>query len=339
MTNSFDNIRLERGMYTHSGKSFSQVLESLDPTENYRSTALEGLDAYQRQLKRFGIKARGAGSSTVEKFFQNSETAVLFPEFVARSVKAGMDAADILPAICALVTEIDASDYRPVAIPEGAAVSTDEGDELNEMTLKTRENSVKMKKKGRILTASYEALRGQKLEVLALALRQIGAGIMRSHLAEAVETIKDGDGNSNPATIFKVGTAPISGTSGKITYASLIDFWNTFDGFELNTFLVSRDMAVAMLKLAEFQNVNVGLDFQGSGKMITPLGATLIPCSVLDSGEIIGLDRTCALEMAASPSVLVEQDKLISRQLDRVAVTSAAGFAKLCVGASAVLEV
>ena len=49
-------------MYGETGKSFTQVLESFDPSEEYRGTALEGLDAYQRQLKRFDIKVRGAGS-------------------------------------------------------------------------------------------------------------------------------------------------------------------------------------------------------------------------------------------------------------------------------------
>ena len=37
----YDNLRLEKGMYRQTGKSFTQVLESLDPSENYRGTALE----------------------------------------------------------------------------------------------------------------------------------------------------------------------------------------------------------------------------------------------------------------------------------------------------------
>ena len=53
----YDNLRLEKGMYRQAGMSFTQVLESLDPSENYRGTALEGTDAFQRQLKRFGIRA------------------------------------------------------------------------------------------------------------------------------------------------------------------------------------------------------------------------------------------------------------------------------------------
>ena len=84
MTYGYENLKLEKGMYAQSGKSFSKVLESLDPSENYRGTALEGLDAFQRQLKRFDIHVKGAGSDMVEKFFHTTDSAVLFPEFVSR---------------------------------------------------------------------------------------------------------------------------------------------------------------------------------------------------------------------------------------------------------------
>ena len=43
---------LDKGMYREAGRSFSQVLESQDPSERYKGTSLEGLDAFQRQLKR-----------------------------------------------------------------------------------------------------------------------------------------------------------------------------------------------------------------------------------------------------------------------------------------------
>ena len=88
---AFDNIHLEKGMYHEAGRSFTQVLEQLDPSEGYRGTPLENTDAFQRQLKRFGIRVKGAGSDTVEKFFSTFESAVLFPEFLARAVRQGMD--------------------------------------------------------------------------------------------------------------------------------------------------------------------------------------------------------------------------------------------------------
>ena len=42
MTYGYENLKLEKGMYAQSGKSFSRVLESLDPSENYRGTATGG---------------------------------------------------------------------------------------------------------------------------------------------------------------------------------------------------------------------------------------------------------------------------------------------------------
>ena len=110
---AFDNIRLEKGLYA-SG-DFTGSLERIDPSENYSGTALEGLDAYQRQLKRFDIKVSGAGSDVVDKFFKTSDSAVLFPEYVSRAVRQGMEEANVLPRIVASTTVIDSLDYRSIA--------------------------------------------------------------------------------------------------------------------------------------------------------------------------------------------------------------------------------
>ena len=104
----FDNIKLEKGLY--SSGNFTKALESIDPSENYKGTSLESLDAYQRQLKRFGIKVGGAGSDVVDKFFSTADSAVLFPEYVSRAVRQGLEQADILPGIVASTTVIKTVD-------------------------------------------------------------------------------------------------------------------------------------------------------------------------------------------------------------------------------------
>lgn len=67
----FESIALEKGMYTVPHKSFSRLLEEMDPSENYKGTALEGMDAYQRQLKRFDIRVGGVGSDPSGKVFSD----------------------------------------------------------------------------------------------------------------------------------------------------------------------------------------------------------------------------------------------------------------------------
>lgn len=64
----FNSIKIDKSMYARSGKNLTQQLEEMDPSANYRGTELEGLDAFQRQLKRFDIKVKGRNSDTVEKF-------------------------------------------------------------------------------------------------------------------------------------------------------------------------------------------------------------------------------------------------------------------------------
>jgi hypothetical protein len=82
-----------------------------------------------------------------------------------------------------------------------------------------------------------------------------------------------------------------------------------------------------------------GLNFRGTGKLSTPLGAALHRTGAVADGVIIGLDNRYALEQVRAGDVLVEYDKLIDRQMERAAITSICGFGKICDGASAVLNV
>lgn len=342
MAYQFENVKLEKGMYGQSGKSFTKVLEVLDPSEAYRGTALEGLDAFQRQLKRFDIHVKGAGSDMVEKFFHTSESSVLFPEFVSRVVRQGMES-DILPEITATVTNFDGMDYRSIA-----SVPTDDDKELKRVeegaaipttSIRTQENLVRLHKRGRMLVASYEAIRFQRLDLFSVTLRQIGAYIARMHLQDAVEVLRNGDGNNNAAPVYRVGDSTIGGTASTLSYDELVNFWAQFDPYTMNTMLVSNDVMLQMLKMPEFQNPLTGLNFQGTGTLSTPMGAKLLRTSVMPNGMMIGLDKNYALERICGSEVAVEYDKLIDRQLERAAITSISGFAKPYQDASKVLTI
>ena len=343
MAYHYENIHLEKGMYGRSGQSFAKTLEELDPSEHYRGTPLEGLDAFQRQLKRFDIKVKGAGSDMVEKFFHTTESSVLFPEFVSRVVRQGLEEGSILPDLVATVTHFDGMDYRSItSVPteeDKKLRRVEEGAAIPETVIRTQENLVRLHTRGRMLVASYVAIRFQRLDLFSVTLRQIGAYIGRMHLADAVGVLTNGDGNGNAAVVYKVGTSPISGSAGTLSYEAMVDFWSQFDPYTMNTLLVGSDMMLAMLKMQEFQNPLTGLNFQGTGTLTTPLGAKLLRSSVVPAGTLIGLDNRYALEQISSSDILVEYDKLIDRQLERAAITSISGFAKLSTDASKVLKV
>ena len=320
MAYQFENVKLDKGMYRNAGMSFTQVLEKADPSQQYKGTELEGLDAFQRQLKRFDIKVKGPESDCVEKFFRTSDSAILFPEYISRCVRQGMMEADILPHIVATVTKIDSMDYRSITTcpgDDGGISLLEEGTEIPSTTIEASSTLVSLKKRGRMLVASYEAIRHQKLDLFSITLRQLGAGIARAQLADAVEVL------------MEAGYPVDFENEGELTYGDLVNLWSEFDPYQMNTLLVSYDMMNKILKLPELQNTHAGFDFQNSGKLVTPMGATLLRCSALPENTIIALDKRYALEMVESGGVIVEYDKLIDRQLERAAITATAGFSPM----------
>ena len=332
---NFENITIEKGMYQAKG-GLTGALERLDPSENYSGTSLEGLDAFSRQLKRFDIRVSGRGSDCVEKFFQCSDSAALFPEYVSCAVRQGMERADILPKLVATVTEIEGMDYRSIVSAPSEDDKTlkivGEGATIPQTTVKTRENLVKLHKRGRMLVASYEALRFQRLDLFTVTLNQIGAYIARAQLKDAIDVLLNGDGNNNAATNVALTTA------GTLTYADLLKLWANLNPYELNTILAPTQEMQTILGMTQMQDAHAGLDFQGTGNMVTPLGATLLHAPEMTAGTIIGLDKNCALEMVQAGGIMTDYDKLIDRQLERAAITCTAGFSKIFTEAAKTLS-
>ncbi len=333
--NNYKSLGLDRAMYHSSRGSFSQLLEELDPSGDYAGTDLGGLDAYERQLKRFDIRVKGPRSNQVEKFFSTASSAALFPEYVARAVHQGMGEAAILESIVASKTNIDSLDYRSISVDNGKELmelkAVGEGQEIPETAIHLKENLVRLKKRGRMLAASYEALRFQRLDLFTVALRQIGGYIAKSQLDDAVEVLVNGDGSPESAAEVLETAAP------DMAYGDLVRLWEQFEEYQMNTLLAAPDMAAKLLNLPEFKDPAAGLGFQNSGKLGTPLGAVLFKTASVPAGTLVALDSRCALEMVTAGEVQVDYDKLISCQLERAAITSIAGFVKIFPAAVKVL--
>ena len=330
---SFDNIHLEKGMYA-GGRTLTQTLESLDPSAAYKGTALENLDAFQRQLKRFDIKVSGPQSDVLAKFFAGSDSSALFPEYVSRAVQLGLSEADQLQNLLAATTYIQSQDYRALSSDLGADefAEVGEGEEIPQTVVSAQKNLTRLKKRGRMLVASYETLKFQRLDVLTVTLKQIGAYIARQQLSDAVDTLINGDGNDNAAQVVHTAAA------GMLGYADLLALFAGIDPFEMNAMLVSGGTLLKMLAIDEFKNPETGLNFQATGKLTTPLGAALVRTAGAPDGAVVGLDKNYALEMIVANGVQIDYDRLIDRQLERAAISCVAGFAKIFTGASMMLK-
>lgn len=311
----YNTIKIEKGLYNLSGKTFSQALEAMDPSENYTDEALRKMDAFERQLKRFDIKVNGVNADKVDKFFQSTESAALFPEFVRRAVEAGLNSGCV-NKITAAVSVSDGVDARGIVLSDGTeeyAGSAVYGGDLPKSSISLTSSAIALKKFGRVVNAPYEAVRQQRIDVFAVALRAVGAKLAKAVEKAAVAALTSG-----------VTAASMAGTT--FNYAELAAFWGSFDKAEMNTIVCSPATAAKILAFDEMNKAV--LPAAGCGT-VTPFGAEIVVSPAVDNKTLIGLDRNSALEMIRGGDVIVEVDKLISKQSDAAAVAVNVGFSAI----------
>lgn len=319
----FNSIKIEKGLYNLSGKTFSQALEALDPTENY-TDGLAKLDAFERQLKRFDIKVKGVNADKVDKFFQSAESALLFPEFVRRAVESGLNSGCV-NKITAAMSIVDGIDCRGIVLSDGETAYGAEiavGGALPESSISLTSAPIALKKFARLINAPYEAIRQQRLDVFAVALRAVGAKLAKAVEASAIAAVTESAEN-------------VSMTGGEFNYSELASFWGKFTNCEMNVVVCSPATAA---KILAFDEMNKAVTTNG-GNMLTPFGAEIVVSSAVADDIAIGMDKTCALEFIRGGEVVVEVDKLISKLSEAAAVAVNAGFSVISADAVKILSI
>ncbi len=312
----YNTIKLEKGMYNLTGKSFTQALEALDPSAAYADTPLAGSDAFQRQLKRFDIHLNGSDCDRVEKFFTTTESAVLFPEFIRRAVLAGMNDG-ILQDLTAAETKITGTSYTGFTIDHGSSAytaTTAAGGTLPTTEIEMASSATTLSKFGRLITASYEVIRQQRLDVFAVMLRSIGMKLANAITSQALTTLYS---STTPAAL--------QDSSAGFTYADLAALCGSFSEYNLTTVITTPAIMASILSMTQMEHATTDAD----GSVLLPFGAKLVKSASLSGNKVLGLDKRFALEMISSAELILETDKLIDCQLDRIGISFSVGFRTL----------
>ncbi len=319
----YNNIHLEKGMYHLAGKSFTEALEALDPSSQYADTPLAQLDAYERQLKRFDIRISGKNCDKVEKFFTSTESAVLFPEFIRRSIRQGIDSS-VLSDISAAETKCSSSQYLGCDLDDSVSYDTvsDQWDTLPVTEISEQTTPLTLSKYARSIHISYEAIRRQRLDVLSVMLRSVGVKLGNAIVKAAVTVLKSEAGSSTTMA----GSA--------LAYSDLAALCGKFKDFNLNTVIASPAVLASILTMDQMADSSSDVP----GKAMLPFGAMILKTAQLDDKTIIGIDKNFALEMITATDLIMETDKLIDSQTSTITVSVQAGFRSIMTDAVHVLS-
>ena len=320
----YDNIKLEKGLYNLSGKSFVDVLEEQDPSENYVGTPMEKLDAFERQLKRFDIKLNGKHCDKVEKFFTTTESAVLFPEYIKRCIIQGIED-NHFDDVIAVKTVINSTSYRGTYINDGTSYSSDitAGGVIPESVIYENASPQVLGKLGRMINAPYEVVRQQNLDIVSIQLRIIGRKLGRGIYSKILTTIED-------------NADSVNASSNALSYDDLIKLYAEFTNYDMNVLIASPITCAKILNISELKDCCCT---HKEGDIILPFGAKLIKSTSIDDNTLYALDKNFAIEYVTSTELFMETDNVINRQLDRLSVSTQYLFRCLEANAMKVLNI
>jgi hypothetical protein len=329
-------IEVSRETYVEAqsrGLTLSELLE----TENYDpSGASSPLDAFERQLAVKDIRVGGKNPVTVELFYQGAPA--LLPEFMMREIKRGQKMRPELDKLIASSSTISSSRYTPFYVnvtPNQSKLSLrpiGDSAEIPTLTVAEQLHSITVPDYGITLKTSYKALRHRTTAQFRVLLWYIGFRLQADKMALVVDTVTNGDGNDNAATVINTDT------SGSFTYADLVALWNEFFPFEMNTILCHKDMIKTILTMDEFKDPMAGFKFQKTGDLVSPLGSTLVRCDDVPSDVVMGLDNRFAIEEVVSQPLMVEYDKVIEQKLEEAVISESVAYAKVIKEAALVLD-
>ncbi len=278
----------------------------------------------------------GANPSTVELFFSTAPT--LLPEFILREIKRGQKMRPGLADLGATSTVVNANRYTPFFIsgsptqPRFSLRPIGDGAEVPRLVVAEQLHTITIPDYGMALEVSYKALRHRTAAQFKVLLWYIGFRLQADKMGLVMNTILNGDGNANPATVFNTAT------TGVLTYSDLITFWAEFFPYEQNVILCHKDKLKSILTMAEFKDPMAGFKFQRTGEVVSPLGSKLVRSDDVPNDLVIGLDSRFAIEEVIAQPVMVEFDKVIEQKLEEAVISESVAYAKVIREASLVLD-
>lgn len=349
MLQKLKRINLEAGMYKQAEKegiSFGKWLENHYAKEcgeesiYYGKSELEQqlikmklteagkeapLTAFEAQLKVRGIKAFGLNTDPISKFYNTGDSEVLFPAFISNQIIAGLLLGSLVQELVAKTEIIEGVNYQKLTLtdsePDRQLREVGEGVEFPATKISVGDEMVKMKKYGRYLEASYEALSGQKVGVFALFLQRIGVQIGIDETDDAILVAVNGDGNSNAA-----GKTVDVASSGTIAVADVINFASGAPSpYKVNKFVAKKAL------LQEYWATLAGMSnpYDQFGFVGISLPRSLEwdrAASLVDADVAVGVDSRFALARLSSGGVMTEAENIIRRQIKGTAISIYSGF-------------
>lgn len=349
-----------------SAKTKNMTLSAFLNEREMENEALRAtnLDAFDAALLTAGIVVKGneklnIQSSSMEKFFTTTEGRLLFPEFMVRTIKQSIFAQPITQYLVGETQTITGDTMRqPVLDLKGTGIGIKNRDSLKKRrvseaasipvaSLKLAETAISIYKYGLGTKASYEVIRRMTIDMFRKHIELIGQFAAYDEVDDIIDVIINGDGNNNPAPVFKRTELNSAGKAGILDDTTLLKFLIKLYPINIDTVVVGEELFIQLAStLSDTSTMNGITPYipfelpQGIFKGLTVIYDPNTPKSTDSKEQVIGINRGMAIrKIIEQNSMIQESEKFAHDQTQAMYMTENAGFGKMYDEASAVLVV
>lgn len=267
--------------------------------------------------------------------------------------------AQIAPAIplselVAFTTGISSGTYEAYYLTEDAAsermVRVAEGAEIPRTKIVSGDRNIKLKKYGRAIEESYEAMRRMKIDRVARLIELMAVRAEMDKVSAVTDIIINGDGNSGTsATSYNLTTLDAAATAGTLSLPGWLAFKMKFANPYMMTTALATDTVALQMFLLNAGSANIPLAFLpttvgvGNFRAINPGladGVGLGWTSDAPTLKIVAIDKRFAIERVYEiGGNISEVENIISRQVKLMTLTEVEGYMTFDANANKVLDV
>ncbi len=321
--------------------------------------------------------ARGLYADTFDAFGQNENTLAMVPEWAARqwrkvsfgdpSMRALYTSTDDIPGslanpqydittprpgsriapaiplseLVALTTPVDGSVVRSFYFSEVAAdrrlVRVAEGSEIPRVKISGGEHSINLYKYGRVIEATYEQLRRQRIDKVAFWIQRVAVQAETDKVATALDVLVNGDGNSGTAaTNHNLTTLDTAAVAGTMTLKGWLNFKLQFANPYAMTHALVNAAGALQLMLLNVGSANVPLvviqaaSGFGGFTPINPELADNVRLGITTDAptlKVVGFDARFALERFTEIGADIQEvERWSTRQTQTITLTETEGY-------------
>ena len=351
------DIKLSPQMYSTAADrkmSLTALLEEADPSDRDANGQITGLDAFERQMQRFGIVTRaipsaGITASEGSRFFQSNtpESAILFPEFINRVARMAIFEPDTVDELIGNTRNITGSVYESVRISwnedDVLKRRVAEGDAFPEATITWADEADRVFKYGVAVNTTYEFIRRCPLDLLTTVITII---VKQNRLREADDAITvlradmddDYQTNANGAGGEDASSTAVA-TPRNLSFRGFLSWAMRFYPYSLTTLVANKQTLLTLVTMAKpsldpFQVLSAMKQGpEGPGFNLVQSfwnNYRLVYNESLPENKILGINKMYAMERIVEVGAdLVETEKIISRQFNKMVISESHGYSKI----------